>query len=141
MSKSHFKLSYRALAEKWKTTPTTIKRYTAKGCDFDASDQEVARWLLARPDIKKPSAMVKAIYAIPGIGNPYAPQQSAPSEPFNPRAFGAGIEALMARQDAVEERVDKLKEGDIQEALTLQTLVDELNAELARLEASIPTDN
>ena len=130
-----------ALAEKWGTTAQTISKYSRQGCDFDASDLEVGRWLLSKPTIKKSRAMMEVIHAIPGIHNPYAPQQSTPSEPFNPRAFGAGIEALMARQDAVEERVDKLKEGDIQEALTLQTLVDELNAELARLEASIPTDN
>lgn len=139
MSRSTYKKSMRALAERWGASTATIKRYAAKGLDWDWPDYEIAMWLITKAGgIKKPAAMHRAIYAVPGIRNPHAPQQS---EPFNTRAFGAGVVALMARQDAVEERVDKLKEGDIQEALTLQTLVDELDAELARLEASIPTDN
>ena len=121
-------------ATKWCTTSTTVRRYAARGCDWDASDYTVGAWLLKYAH-KKPKAMRKAIYAVPGIDDPHAPK---PKEPFNPAAFGSGLEALLARQDALEQRVAKLKPGDIEEALELQRAVHELDAEFDRLESTIP---
>ena len=50
-----------------------------------------------------------------------------------------GLDAALARQDALETRVAKLKPGDVHEAFKLRALVDELDAEFDRLEASMPS--
>lgn len=69
MSHSHHRLSQRALAEKWGTSAMTISRLAKRGCDFDASDNDVARWLYTRC-MKKPKAMYAAIYALSDIKPP-----------------------------------------------------------------------
>ena len=55
--------SQRTYAEKWGTTQKTISLMMNKGCDFDAPDVEVAKWLLEHMS-KKPRKMMNVINAI-----------------------------------------------------------------------------
>ena len=132
MSKPTFKISTRALAKKWGSTSPTISRYAARGCDWDAPDIVVGRWLL-KYGMKKPKAMREAIYAVPGITDPHKQPVAMPL-PFNPAEFGAVYE----RAKKLEDRVAKLQPGDIRGAITLQKEVDQLDAKIAQLEATIP---
>ena len=130
MSYSKFKQSYRSLAKKWGTTSTTVRRYAEKGCNWNASDYDVAVWLLKRGK-KKPPAMYDAIYAVPGISDVHKPQRSTPlSQSIDYHAFGK----LMTLSCQLEADVAELKEGDISDALRLQEEVNKLDAMIAKLE-------
>jgi hypothetical protein len=131
MSNTKYKLSNRALAEKWCTTATTIRRYAKKGCNWDASDYEVAVWLITKCTIKKSSAMREAVYAVPGIRDGDKPEPA--SEPLNTQAFGAAYEW----QERLMAKVAQLREGDTEQAQLLTKELDALDAEFARLDAMI----
>ena len=129
MSNTKYKLSNRALAEKWCTTATTIRRYAKKGCNWDASDYEVAVWLITKCTIQKSSAMREAVYAVPGIRDGSNPEQPQPLGEIDCHAYGE----LMTLECELEAQVAELKEGDIGEALRLQAEVNKLDAMAARL--------
>ena len=150
MSHPTYKKSLRALADRWGASTATIRRYAAKGLDWDWPDYEVALWLLTKAGgIKKPKAMREAIDAVPGIRTPHRAQNesctdcttfvSQPSRSDRPTTFHPhAVGALLNRQDELEQRVAKLKPDDVHEAFKLRGLLDELDAEFARLEATIP---
>ena len=130
MSNSKFNQSYRSLAKKWGTTSTTVRRYAEKGCDWNASDYDVAVWLLKRGK-KKPPAMYDAIYAVPGISDVHKPQRSTPlSQSIDYHAFGK----LITLSCELEAQVAELKEGDTESAIRLQAEVNKLDAMIAKLE-------
>ena len=114
-------------ADKWGTTSTTVRRYAAKGCNWDADDYTVACWLL-RHGHKKPKAMYAAIYAVPGITDPHAPKPEL-KQPID----RAAVMAAYLRSCELEAMVAELKPGDVEAALKLSVLVDENAAELDRL--------
>ena len=137
MSNTTYKLSTRALAEKWCTTATTIRRYAKKGCNWDASDYEVAVWLITKCTIQKSSAMREAVYAVPGIRDGVKPEPT--KEPLNTQAYGAGLMAALEWQDRLEAKVAELKKGDIEQAQLLSKELEALDAEFDRLSATIST--
>ena len=128
MSKPTFRISTRALAKKWGTTPSTVRRYAAKGCDWDASDDDVARWLLSQYNIKKSKAMYQATRSVLGM----SAQQEA-KQPFDTAAVGA----LLERSNELEERVANLHPGDTGAALALRGLVNRLEADIDRLSMAL----
>ena len=123
-------LSY--YAAKWHTSVVTASNYARRGCDWDASDYDVAVWLL-KYSRKRSPAMRAAIYAVPGISDPIAPEQavtiSKRSEDIDCHAWGKLITLCCDTEAAVE----KLKHGDTQEALRLRREVAKLEAMTAKL--------
>ena len=129
-SKHNHPLSF--YAAKWHTTTTTAHNYAKRGCDWDASDYEVAVWLL-RYGRKRSAAQRAAIYAVPGIDDPFAPASpvTIPKHPpeIDCHAFGR-LMTLCCDTDAA---VAKLKRGDTQEALRLRRDVAKLETMTAKL--------
>lgn len=127
------KLTMQALAEKWGTTAQTISKYSRRGCDFDASDLEVGRWLLSKPTIKKSRAMMEAIYAIPGINDPYSPAPAKTRDEADAIAVGR----LMMRWHELDEKVSQLTQEDTEAALECLKELHELERQEATLKADI----
>jgi len=129
-SKHNHPLSF--YAAKWHTTTTTAHNYAKRGCDWDASDYEVAVWLL-KYGRKRSPAQRAAIYAVPGIDDPFAPASpvTIPKHPpeIDCHAFGR-LMTLCCDTDAA---VAKLKPGDTREALRLRREVAKLEAMTAKL--------
>ena len=129
-SKHNHPLSF--YAAKWHTTTTTAHNYAKRGCDWDASDYEVAVWLL-KYGRKRSAAQRAAIYSVPGIDDPFAPAGpvTIPKHPpeIDCHAFGR----LMTLCCDTEAAVAKLKRGDTQEALRLRREVAKLDATTAKL--------
>ena len=129
-SKHNHPLSF--YAAKWHTTTTTAHNYAKRGCDWDASDYEVALWLL-KYGRKRSAAQRAAIYSVPGIDDPFAPAGpvTIPKHPpeIDCHAFGR----LMTLCCDTEAAVAKLKRGDTQEALRLRREVAKLDATTAKL--------
>jgi hypothetical protein len=117
-------------ASKWHTSTVTASNYARRGCDWDASDYEVATWLLKYAR-KKPPAMREAVYAVPGIRDGDKPEPA--SEPLDTQAFGAAYEW----QERLEAKVAQLRKGDTEQAQLLAKELDALDAEFARLDAMI----
>ena len=121
-------------AAKWHTTTTTAHNYAKRGCDWDASDYEVALWLL-KYGRKRSAAQRAAIYAVPGIDDPFKPKGVAQNDPptstaeIDCHAFGR----LMTLCCDTEAAVTKLKRGDTQEALRLRRDVAKLETMTAKL--------
>ena len=119
-------------AAKWHTTTTTAHNYAKRGCDWDASDYEVALWLL-KYGRKRSAAQRAAIYAVPGIDDPFAPAGpvTIPKHPpeIDCHAFGR----LMTLCCDTEATVAKLRRGDTQEALRLRREVAKLETMTAKL--------
>ena len=119
-------------AAKWHTTTTTAHNYAKRGCNWDASDYEVAVWLL-KYGRKRSPAQRAAIYAVPGINDPFAPVSpvTIPKHPpeIDCHAFGR-LMTLCCDTDAA---VAKLKRGDTQEALRLRREVAKLETMTAKL--------
>ena len=119
-------------AAKWHTTTTTAHNYAKRGCDWDASDYDVALWLL-KYGRKRTPAQRAAIYAVPGIDDPFAPASpvTIPKHPpeIDCHAFGR----LMTLCCDTEAAVAKLKPGDAREALRLRREVAKLEAMTAKL--------
>ena len=119
-------------AAKWHTTTTTAHNYAKRGCDWDASDYDVALWLL-KYGRKRSPAQRAAIYAVPGIDDPFAPASpvTIPKHPpeIDCHAFGR-LMTLCCDTDAA---VAKLKPGDTREALRLRREVAKLEAMTAKL--------
>ena len=97
-------------AEKWGTTTTTASSYARRGCNWD-NDFEAAIWLLKYTRRRTP-AMRKAIYAVPGIDDPFAPTNPVTipkrSGEIDCHAFGR----LMTLCCDTEAAVAKLKHGE-----------------------------
>jgi len=129
-SKHNHPLSF--YAAKWHTTTTTAHNYAKRGCNWDASDYEVALWLL-KYGRKRTAAQRAAIYAVPGIDDPFAPASpvTIPKHPaeIDCHAFGR----LMTLCCDTEAAVTKLKRGDTQEALRLRREVAKLETMTAKL--------
>jgi len=129
-SKHNHPLSF--YAAKWHTTTTTAHNYAKRGCDWDASDYEVAVWLL-KYGRKRSAAQRAAIYAVPGIDDPFAPASPVTipkrSGEIDCHAFGR----LMTLCCDTEAAVAKLKPGDTREALRLRREVAKLEAMTAKL--------
>ena len=129
-SKHNHPLSF--YAAKWHTTTTTAHNYAKRGCDWDASDYEVALWLL-KYGRKRSPAQRAAIYAVPGIDDPFAPASPVTipkrSGEIDCHAFGR-LMTLCCDTDAA---VAKLKPGDAREALRLRREVAKLEAMTAKL--------
>ena len=149
-SKHNHPLSF--YAAKWHTTTTTAHNYAKRGCDWDASDYEVAVWLL-KYGRKRSKEQRAAIYAVPGIDDPFKPKGVAQNGPplkskaqngpliSNPKngvlhppeidchAFGR-LMTLCCDTDAA---VAKLKHGDAREALRLRRDVAKLETMTAKL--------
>ena len=128
-SKHNHPLSF--YAAKWHTTTTTAHNYARRGCDWDSSDYEVAVWLL-KYSRKKSPAMRAAIYAVPGISDPHAPEQAVTTSKHTEidcHAFGK----LMTLYCDIEAGIAKLEPGDIEDALRLQKEVGKLDAMTAKL--------
>ena len=129
-SKHNHPLSF--YAAKWHTTTTTAHNYAKRGCNWDASDYEVALWLL-KYGRKRTAAQRAAIYAVPGIDDPFAPANpvTIPKHPaeIDCHAFGR----LMTLCCDTEAAVAKLKRGDTQEALRLRREVAKLETMTAKL--------
>jgi len=129
-SKHNHPLSF--YAAKWHTTTTTAHNYAKRGCDWDASDYEVALWLL-KYGRKRSAAQRAAIYAVPGIDDPFAPASpvTIPKHPpeIDCHAFGR-LMTLCCDTDAA---VAKLNPGDTQEALRLRRDVAKLETMTAKL--------
>ena len=108
-SKHNHPLSF--YAAKWHTTTTTAHNYAKRGCDWDASDYEVAVWLL-KYGRKRSAAQRAAIYAVPGIDDPFAPASPVTipkrSGEIDCHAFGR----LMTLCCDTEAAVAKLKHGE-----------------------------
>ena len=119
-------------AAKWHTTTTTAHNYAKRGCDWDASDYDVALWLL-KYGRKRTAAQRAAIYAVPGINDPFAPANpvTIPKHPaeIDCHAFGR----LMTLCCDTEAAVAKLKPDDAREALRLRREVAKLEAMTAKL--------
>ena len=131
MSYSKFKQSYRAIADRWGTSSTTVRRYAERGCNWD-NDFETAVFLLKYTRRRTP-AMRKAIYAVPGIDDPFAPASPATipkrSGEIDCHAFGR----LMTLCCDTEAAVTKLKHGDAREALRLRREVAKLETMTSKL--------
>ena len=134
-SKHNHPLSF--YAAKWHTTTTTAHNYAKRGCDWDASDYEVAVWLL-KYGRKRSPAQRAAIYAVPGIDDPFAPANpvTIPKHPaeIDCHAFGR----LMTLCCDTEAAVAKLKHGEKGPASPLSVTRKEalrLRREVAKLEA------
>ena len=129
-SKHNHPLSF--YAAKWHTTTTTAHNYAKRGCNWDASDYEVALWLL-KYGRKRTAAQRAAIYAVPGIDDPFAPANPVTipkrSGEIDCHAFGR----LMTLCCDTEAAVTKLKRGDTQEALRLRREVAKLETMTAKL--------
>ena len=129
-SKHNHPLSF--YAAKWHTTTTTAHNYAKRGCDWDASDYYVALWLL-KYGRKRTPAQRAAIYAVPGIDDPFAPASpvTIPKHPpeIDCHAFGR----LMTLCCDTEAAAAKLKPGDAREALRLRREVAKLEAMTAKL--------
>ena len=119
-------------AAKWHTTTTTAHNYAKRGCDWDASDYEVAVWLL-KYGRKRSAAQRAAIYAVPGIDDPFAPASPVTipkrSGEIDCHAFGR-LMTLCCDTDAA---VAQLKPGDAREALRLRRDVAKLETMTAKL--------
>ena len=119
-------------AAKWHTTTTTAHNYAKRGCDWDASDYDVALWLL-KYGRKRSAAQRAAIYAVPGIDDPFAPARPVTipkrSGEIDCHAFGR-LMTLCCDTDAA---VAKLKPGDTRGALRLRREVAKLEAMTAKL--------
>jgi hypothetical protein len=63
MNKPIFNKTQKDLAAKWGTTQMTISNFAKAGCDFNAPDQEVAKWLITHSK-RKSKAMREAINAV-----------------------------------------------------------------------------
>ena len=129
-SKHNHPLSF--YAAKWHTTTTTAHNYAKRGCDWDASDYEVAVWLL-KYGRKRSAAQRAAIYAVPGIDDPFAPASPVTipkrSGEIDCHAFGR-LMTLCCDTDAA---VAQLKPDDAREALRLRREVAKLEAMTAKL--------
>ena len=129
-SKHNHPLSF--YAAKWHTTTTTAHNYAKRGCDWDASDYEVALWLL-KYGRKRSAAQRAAIYAVPGIDDPFAPASPVTipkrSGEIDCHAFGR-LMTLCCDTDAA---VAQLKPGDAREALRLRRDVAKLETMTAKL--------
>jgi len=129
-SKHNHPLSF--YAAKWHTTTTTAHNYAKRGCDWDASDYEVAVWLL-KYGRKRSAAQRAAIYAVPGIDDPFAPASPVTipkrSGEIDCHAFGR-LMTLCCDTDAA---VAQLKPGDAREALRLRRDVAKLETMTAKL--------
>jgi len=131
-SKHNHPLSH--YAAKWHTTTTTAHNYAKRGCDWDASDYEVAVWLL-KYGRKRTAAQRAAIYAVPGIDDPFKSKKVAQNGPptstaeIDCHAFGR-LMTLCCDTDAA---VAQLKPGDTREALRLRRGVAKLEAMTAKL--------
>ena len=115
-------------AAKWHTSTVTASSYAKRGCDWDASDYDVALWLLKYTRKRSP-AMHKAIYAVPGISDATNPEQTAPHGEIDCHAYGE----LMTLWCDIEAEVAELKKGDTVHALSLLKEVNKLDAMTARL--------
>ena len=115
-------------AAKWHTSTVTASSYAKRGCDWDASDYDVALWLLKYTRKRSP-AMHKAIYAVPGISDGINPEQTAPLGELDYHAFGK----LMTLWCDIEAQEAELKEGDTEGAIRLHKEVVKLDAMTARL--------
>ena len=80
MKQPIFNKTQKDLSEKWGTTQKNISLMAAKGCDFDASDKEVAKWLLTHSK-RKSKAMRAAIDAV------LKPEAVQPAEGENVRSL------------------------------------------------------
>ena len=129
-SKHNHPLSF--YAAKWHTTTTTAHNYAKRGCDWDASDYDVALWLL-KYGRKRSAAQRAAIYAVPGIDDPFAPASPVTipkrSGEIDCHAFGR-LMTLCCDTDAA---VAQLKPGDAREALRLRRDVAKLETMTAKL--------
>ena len=129
-SKHNHPLSF--YAAKWHTTTTTAHNYAKRGCDWDASDYDVALWLL-KYGRKRTAAQRAAIYAVPGIDDPFAPASPVTipkrSGEIDCHAFGR-LMTLCCDTDAA---VAQLKPDDAREALRLRREVAKLEAMTAKL--------
>lgn len=63
MRPSKFSKPMTHYSELWGITPMTVSNLAKKGCDFDADEKEVARWLITNCN-RKPSKMKEAINRI-----------------------------------------------------------------------------
>jgi hypothetical protein len=139
MSYSKFKQSYRAIADRWGTSSTTVRRYADRGCNWD-NDFETALFLLKYTRRRTP-AMRKAIYAVPGIDDPHAPKEADYFDPPATTSKRSGeidchaIGAHMMLFCDIEAGLAKLKHGDTREALRLAREVAAFDAMTARLTA------
>ena len=136
MSHPKFKQSYRALADRWGTTSTTVRRYSERGCNWD-NDFETALWLI-KYTRKRTPAMRKAIYAVPGISDPIARDQSEPQQKTADKHSEIDCHAwgkLMTLYCDIEAGIEELKPGDIEDALRLQKEVVRFNSMVIKLTA------
>ena len=116
-------------ANKWGTTIPTASKYSSRGCNWDASDYDVAVWLM-KYGRKKPPAMYEAIDKVPGIRDGINPEQPKPLGEIDYHAYGE----LMTLSCELEADVAELKEGDTQHALSLLKEVNKLDAIIDKLE-------
>ena len=63
MRPSKFQKAMTSYADKWGATSMTISNLAKKGCDFDAPDEDVAKWLLSHCR-RKSQAMKDAIAGV-----------------------------------------------------------------------------
>ena len=119
----------RQIANDWSTSTATVRRYAARGCDWDGTEKEIAAWILKRVSSKSKGMREKVYKHFP----PPRARQDSKQEPdeLNLRDFGAMAE----RSIDLEAQVAKLKAGDIEKALTLQKELNDLDALTASLEA------
>ena len=120
-------------AAKWHTSAVTASNYARRGLDWDASDYEVARWLL-KYGRKRSPAQRAVIYAVPGISDQPAPEQAVTTSnrpEIDCHAFGK----LMTLCCDLEAGTAKLRQGDIEEALRLQKEVVRFNSIFVKLSA------
>ena len=129
-SKHNHPLSF--YAAKWHTTTTTAHNYAKRGCNWDASDYEVALWLL-KYGRKRTAAQRAAIYAVPGINDPFAPASPVTMPKHPPEIDCHAFGKLMTQCCDTEAAVAKLKRGDTQEALRLRRDVAKLETMTAKL--------
>jgi len=129
-SKHNHPLSF--YAAKWHTTTTTAHNYAKRGCNWDASDYEVALWLL-KYGRKRTAAQRAAIYAVPGINDPFAPASPVTMPKHPPEIDCHAFGRLMTLCCDTEAAVTKLKRGDTQEALRLRREVAKLETMTAKL--------
>ena len=129
-SKHNHPLSF--YAAKWHTTTTTAHNYAKRGCDWDASDYDVALWLL-KYGRKRSPAQRAAIYSVPGIDDPFAPASPVTMPKHPPEIDCHAFGRLMTLCCDTEAAVAKLKHGDTQEALRLRREVAKLETTTAKL--------
>jgi len=129
-SKHNHPLSF--YAAKWHTTTTTAHNYAKRGCNWDASDYEVALWLL-KYGRKRSPAQRAAIYAVPGIDDPFAPASPVTIPKHSGEIDCHALGRLMTLCCDTDAAVAKLKPGDTREALRLRKEVAKLEAMTTKL--------